>query len=69
MEHLTAEINRKASELERFRQALDHDRQDTERLTLDKRSLEDRIAAMTREKEMLDDNCKSLDNKINQMKR
>ncbi|XP_021380343.1 centriolin-like isoform X3 [Mizuhopecten yessoensis] len=69
LEQLTAEINRKASELERFRQALDRDRQDTERLTLDKRSLEDRIAAMTREKEMLDDNCKSLDNKINQMKR
>ncbi|XP_060070795.1 centriolin-like [Ylistrum balloti] len=69
LEQLTAEINRKASELERFRQALDRDRQDTERLNLDKRSLEDRISAMTREKEMLDDNCKSLDNKINQMKR
>ncbi|XP_069121130.1 centriolin-like isoform X3 [Argopecten irradians] len=69
LEQLTTEINRKASELERFRQALDRDRQDTERLNLDKRSLEDRISAMTREKEMLDDNCKSLDNKINQMKR
>ncbi|XP_033730276.1 centriolin-like isoform X4 [Pecten maximus] len=69
LEQLTSEINRKASELERFRQALDRDRQDTERLSLDKRSLEDRIAAMTREKDMLDDNCKSLDNKINQMKR
>jgi hypothetical protein len=52
-----------------LRQALERDRQEVERLTLDKQSLEDRVAAMNREKDLLDDTSKNMDNKMNMMKR
>ena len=55
--------------MERLRQTLDRDRQECERVAMEKRSLEDRISAMDREKDMLEDTCKSVDNKINQYKR
>lgn len=55
--------------MDRLRQALDRDRQEVERLTLEKQSLEDRLNAMSREKDMMEDTTKNLDNKVNQMRR
>ena len=69
LEQLSAETSRKSAEVDRLRQSLDRDRQEVERLAMEKQSLEDRLNAMLREKEMVDDNCKNLDNKIIQLKR
>ncbi|XP_063423484.1 centriolin-like isoform X6 [Mytilus trossulus] len=69
LEQLNAETSRKSAEVERLRQALDRDRQEVERLTLEKQSLEDRVAAMNRERDLLDDSCKDMDNKMIMMKR
>lgn len=66
---MNAETSRKSAEVERLRQALDRDRQEVERLTLEKQSLEDRVAAMNRERDLLDDSCKDMDNKMIMMKR
>lgn len=55
--------------MDRLRQALDRDRQEVERLAMEKQSLEDRLNAMSREKDMMEDSTKNLDNKINQMRR
>lgn len=69
MDQLCAETSRKSSEVDRLRQALDRDRQEVERLAIEKQSLEDRLNAMSREKDMMEDSTKNLDNKINQMRR
>ena len=69
LELLNSETSRKSAEVDRLRQALERDRQEVERLTLDKQSLEDRVAAMNREKDLLDDTSKNMDNKMNMMKR
>ena len=69
LEQLNSDTNKKTAELERLRACIDRDRQDTERLAMEKQSYEDRIATMMREKEMLDDTFKSLDTKVAHMKR
>ena len=55
--------------MERLRALIDRDRQDTERLSMEKQSYEDRISTMMREKEMLEDTFKTLDTKVAQMRR
>lgn len=69
LEQLNSDTNKKTAELERLRSCIDRDRQDTERLAMEKQSYEDRIATMMREKEMLEDTFKSLDTKVAQMRR
>lgn len=69
MEMLNAETSKKSVEVERLREMVLSDRQEVEHLATKKQSLADRIKVMMKEKEMLGENCKGLDNKINEMKR
>ncbi|KAH3778126.1 hypothetical protein DPMN_179579 [Dreissena polymorpha] len=55
--------------MERLRSCIERDREDVERLAMEKQSYEDRIATMSREKEMLDESLKTLDAKVTHMRR
>ncbi|KAL5012076.1 hypothetical protein ScPMuIL_010627 [Solemya velum] len=69
LEKLNTETSKKSVEMERLREMVLTDRQEVEHLSTKKNSLGDRIKVMMKEKEMLGENCKALDNKINEMKR
>ena len=69
LEQMNVETSRKSCELERLRQSLERDRQEVAHLTSEKQTLEERIAVLAREKDMLNENCKNLDDKLNHMKR
>ena len=66
---MSSDMNKKSAEVERLRGIIDRDRMECERLSVEKQSYEDRIATMTREKEMLDETYKTMDTKIMQLKR
>ena len=69
LESYNSDVNKKASELERLRGIIERDREDVERLAMEKQSYEDRITTMTREKDMLDETFKTLDTKVAHMRR
>lgn len=55
--------------MERLRNIIERDREEVERLAIEKQSYEDRISTMTREKEMLEETFKTLDTKVAHMRR
>ena len=69
LEQLNAETSRKGTELERLRQSVERERGEVDVLTSEKQNLEERIAALSRERGMLEDGCRSMDDKLNTMKR
>ena len=62
-------MNKKVSELDRLRGCVERDREEVERLAMEKQSYEDRITTMSREKDMLDESLKTLDTKVAHMRR
>ena len=57
------------TELNHTREALDNEKMAMERLETKRRDLEDSITVMSMEKEILDEGCKSLENKTGSLKR
>lgn len=68
-ESYNSDVNKKSAEMERLRNIIERDREEVERLAIEKQSYEDRISTMTREKEMLEETFKTLDTKVAHMRR
>ncbi|KAK0063368.1 centriolin, partial [Biomphalaria pfeifferi] len=69
LEQLTAEASKKSADLERLKQAVERDRLEVDQLNNEKHTLDDRILVLTRERDILHENCKSLDENLKAMKR
>ncbi|XP_055896823.1 centriolin-like isoform X5 [Biomphalaria glabrata] len=69
LEQLTAEASRKSADLERLKQAVERDRLEVDQLNNEKHTLDDRLLVLTRERDILHENCKSLDENLKAMKR
>ncbi|CAL1547619.1 unnamed protein product [Lymnaea stagnalis] len=69
LEQLNAETVRKSADLERLRQAIERERLEVDQLNNEKQNLDDRIAMLTRDRDLLEENYKNLDEKLNTMRR
>ncbi|XP_077986474.1 centriolin-like isoform X2 [Glandiceps talaboti] len=69
LEKLETEAQRKRTELERTKQIVEKERADGERLGVERKSIQENIDTLNKEKELLEGNCSSLENKISHLKR
>nr|XP_006823794.1 PREDICTED: centriolin-like [Saccoglossus kowalevskii] len=69
LERLQTEAQRKRTELERSKQIVEKEKADSERLVAERKSMQDHIDTLTKEKELLENNCSNLEGKICNLKK
>ncbi|XP_070532103.1 centriolin-like isoform X2 [Ptychodera flava] len=69
LEKLETEAQRKRTELEQTKHIVEKEKADSERLSAERKLIHDNIQTLTKEKELLDSNCNSLENKISHLKK